>query len=154
MSHADEGLLKRGVARLLGQRIPEFLAAQADRHGVDLIDTLIFTIIWATNTEHLIQPGCYAGILDIPPNAERRPIRLVELIFRARLPKALVAERVEGLKKMSMVEETPDGLVVPSAVFSQPGMLKGVDAICDNARQLVEELALFGIVAEGRKNVA
>jgi hypothetical protein len=154
MTTANEGLLKRGVARLLGQRIPEFMAAQADRHGVDLIDTLIFTIIWATNTEHLVVPGRYAGIFDIPPNAERRPIKLAELTFRARLPKTLVAERVAGLKSRHMVEETPAGLIVPSAVFTQPEMLNGVDAIFENARQLVEELAQFGVVAQGRKSAA
>jgi len=154
MTSDNEALLKRGVTRLVGQRIPEFLAAQADRHGMDLIDTLLFTIIWSTNTEHLIQPGRYAGIFEIPPNAERKAIRLVELTFRARLPKAVVSERVAGLKARKMVEETPAGLVVPSAVFSRPEMLNGVDAIFENAFQLVEELAQFGIVAGGRKSAA
>jgi hypothetical protein len=154
MTTANEALLKRGVARLLGQRLPEFMAAQADRHGMDLIDTLIFTIIWSTNTEHLVAPGRYAGIFDIPPNAERRPLKLAELTFRARLSKALVADRVGAMKARNLVEETAAGLVVPSAVFTQPEMLNGVDAIFDNARQLVEELAAFGIVAQDRRSAA
>src|SRR3954469_25281062 len=105
---------KRVVARVLTRDVMATFGQIADRYGMDLIDTLVFSGVWVANTAHLSDAQIYAGTFDVPPDEVRRPVGLAALAKGLRMEAALVAERVAGLIGRGMVAKAEGGLVVPS----------------------------------------
>ena len=136
---------KRVAARVLTREILARLADQADRLNLDLLDTLIFSGIWTANTEHLSDPDRFATVFDLPPNAERRRVSVAEVAVRLRLSPTLVKERVKALESAHLVESSEAGLIVPTAVFTRPEALNGIDATWKDAQRLTNILASFGL---------
>lgn len=141
---AAEALPKRVVARIVSVEFLTGMAELADCLGLDMVSSITFMAIWTSNTEHLMDPGRYATIFDLPPNIERRPITREDLAVRARLPLALANATVDALIAGDLVEEGARGLVVPSAVFTQPRMLDSIDLTCDHMQKLITVLATYG----------
>jgi hypothetical protein len=139
---------KRVVARVMAREVMATMGQLADRYEMDLIDTLVFTAIWTANTAHLSDAEIYAGIFDVPPDRERRTVSLEAVAAALRIDRALVETRVEGLIGASMVALENGGLVVPSAVFTRPDMIDGVELTYVRTLRLVSTLDHYGVVAE------
>ena len=67
---------RRLTGRVIAEQVMRALAALADLHGGDLIEMLVFIGVWTANSEHLnADTERYAGLHDIAPDSQRRPIR-------------------------------------------------------------------------------
>ena len=101
--------------------------AMAPAHNDDIIEYFVFTAIWVLNSQHIIGDERYAPLRSIPPDAQRRPISMEELRRTAPMPDHILIAYVEKMVANGIVERKPAGLVVPSAVFTQPGMVDGAN---------------------------
>ena len=112
---------RRLIVRIMAQQLLGLLAECAEGSGEDMIAFLVFTGVWAANTEHLSpRPSLrYAQLDDIPPDSLRRPIRQDDLAERLRIPRSIVAVYVRDMLAKGVIEETETGLVVPRAVFAR-----------------------------------
>jgi hypothetical protein len=142
---------KRVVARVMCREFLAIAGEMADRYGTDLIDTVIFTAVWTANTGHLLDGKTYATTFHLPPDSQRRPVSLEDLAKAVRLDPALVAERLAGMIGTNFVEKHPKGYVVPTAVFTQPQQLDGVELGYVRTLRLIQELDNYGIVDEARR---
>src|SRR5215218_1389606 len=139
---------KRVVARVLAREVLATFGQIADRYGLDLIDTLVFTGVWTANTAHLSDPQVYAGIFDVPPDEARRPVSRAALAAQLRMEAGLLDERLARLMAGGVVVETEEGLSVPAHVLGRDEMVDGVELTYVRTLQLVQTLDRFGVVAE------
>lgn len=117
---------RRLTARVIAVEVMRSLGALADLHGGDMIEMLIFIGIWTANSEHLnARTDRYAGLHEIAPDSQRRPIPEADLRAQLRMPEHIVAAYVKKLIADGAVERLPGGLVVPSAVFTRPELMEG-----------------------------
>jgi hypothetical protein len=117
---------RRLTARVIAEEVMRSLGVLADLHGGDMIGMLIFIGIWTANSQHLnARPDRYAGLLEIAPDSQRRPIPESDLRAQLRMPEHIVAAYVKKLIADGLVERLPGGLVAPSAVFTRPEMMEG-----------------------------
>ena len=118
---------RRAIVRIVAHEMVRISTAMAPVHGDDVIEYLIFTAIWVLNSQHMIGDDRYAPLRSIPPDAQRRPISMEELRRAAPMPDHILTSYVEQMVAKGIVERKPGGLVVPSAVFTQPGMVNGAN---------------------------
>ena len=139
---------KRVVARVLTREVLATFGQIADRYGLGLIDTLVFTGVWTANSAHLTDAQLYATALDVPPDEVRRPVTLKDLSAILRMNEAMVGQRVGALIDKGMVVETAEGLTVPSAVFLRQDMLDGIELAYVRTLQMVAALEHYGVIDE------
>lgn len=118
---------RRAIVRIVAHEMMRIAAAMAPAHGDDVIEYFVFTAIWVLNSQHMIGDDRYAPLRSIPPDAQRRPISMEELRRAAPMPDHILTSYVEQMVAKGIVERKPGGLVVPSAVFTQPGMVNGAN---------------------------
>lgn len=136
---------RRTVVRVLALEILRGLRDVAHIGGGDLNRAVIFTAVWALNTQHLTAPdGRYAGVYDLPPDRERRPVTLGELTDWVVLDEALVLSHLDRLIADGVCERTPTGYVVPSAFFTRPEMVDGLNQFYTGIVRLVSALQNAG----------
>jgi hypothetical protein len=117
---------RRVTARVIAEDALRALGALADVHGGDMIEMLLFVGIWTANSSHLnANPSRYAGLHEIAPDSQRRPITEADLQKMMRMPEHIVRAYVRKLEADGLVERRPGGLVVPSAVFTRPELIEG-----------------------------
>ena len=143
---------RRAIVRVLTQEIMRGLRDLATLYGGDLIRALVFTAITSANTQHLHAPdGRYSSIYDLPPDRERRPVSIEDLVDSLLMPRELVERHVAELCADGMCEATPSGYVAPTAVFTRPEMLDGLNEFYTGAVRLVTSLQNAGFrVGQGR----
>lgn len=118
---------RRAVVRIVAHEMMRAATAMAPAHDDDVIEYFIFTAIWVLNSQHLIGDDRYAPLKSIPPDAQRRPISVEELRRAMPMPDQIMAAYIEQMVSKGIVERTSGGLVVPTAVFTQPRMLNGTN---------------------------
>lgn len=143
---------RRTIVRVLTTQVMRGLRDLALIHQGDLIRALVFTAITNGNTLHLTEPGTrYASFYDLPPDRERRPVSLDEIVDALLMPRELVERYVAMLVEEGLCDERPSGYVVPSAVFTRPEMLDGVNEFYTGTVRMVTALQHAGFrVGEGR----
>lgn len=132
---------RRITARIMTHEVLRGLAAMARASGADMIQFLVFSGIWSANTQHLLGvKDRYAGLNDIPPDSQRRPISQVALGDMLCMPQDIISRYVDMLIEEGVVERLGDGLVVPSAVFTRPQALDGNNELYARVLSLVTAL--------------
>jgi hypothetical protein len=117
---------RRAVVRVAAHEILRALGVLSRISHGDVVELLVFTAIWTSNTQHLLGAGPrYAELHDIPPDSQRRPVTDAELQRAASMPQDIIDRYVTKLIADGLVERVPGGLVAPSAVFTRPEMLDG-----------------------------
>ena len=121
---------RRALVRVVAHEALRGLNSLARLHGGDIVAFLVFTGIWALNTQHLIGEGeRYAALRDIPPDSQRRPASPADLLRLVSIPEPLLLQYVDQMVEQGIIERVPGGLVAPSAVFTQPEMLDGANEV-------------------------
>lgn len=118
---------RRAVVRIVAHEMMRAATAMAPAHDDDVIEYFIFTAIWVLNSQHLIGDDRYAPLKSIPPDAQRRPISVEELRRAMPMPDQIMTTYIEQMVSKGIVERKSGGLVVPTAVFTQPRMLNGTN---------------------------
>lgn len=115
--------IRRLTLRIVASDFARMLPVLAQAQGGDVFRYLVFTTIWTANSQHLTSPDRYAELYDIPPDAQRRPAP--EALIREMLgaPREVVDPYIEQMVAEGTVERVAGGLLVPSAVFTQPDQL-------------------------------
>ena len=130
---------RRVANRILAYEVVQLMSRFAHANGGDLIALLVFTGVWTSNTAHLRnERSRYAGLHDIPPDSQRRPISEAALSDLLCIPRDIQDRYVAALVADGVMERRGGGLVVPAAVFTRPEMLAGTNEIY---ARLVEMLA-------------
>lgn len=137
---------RRAVVRAVSTEIVKALASIArSAGGGDTIALLVYTGIWTANSQHLTKDLTrYAGISDIPPDSQRVPVTEEELERQIAVPQPILGQYVERLIAYGMVERLPGGLVVPSAVFTRPEQIDGINEFYTRMLGLVRTLQSVG----------
>jgi len=136
---------RRAIVRIVGYEIMRIMTSAARLHGGDVIEHIVFTAVWVLNTQHLIGDGRYAQLRSIPPDTLRRPTTLEELHGAVPMPMDIMGAYVERLVDRGLVERVScGGLVVPTAVFTQPEMLDGTNEIYSRMVSMVTALRNAG----------
>ena len=137
---------RRMTIRVMGVEIMRSLHAVAQMHGGDLIEALVFTGVWTANTQHLTSGAGarYASIHAIPPDSQRRPVALDDLQAALCMPVDIVERYIVRLIDRGYCEQTATGYVVPTAVFTRPEMLDGLNEVYARTMGLVAALRTAG----------
>lgn len=136
---------RRIVVRVFAVELLRSLNELAHANGDDLIGALVFTAVWSLNTQHLnFVEGRYASMHDLAPDRERRPVGVEEIAAVLVIDEDLVVQRLDRLVRAGACERGPNGYVVPSAVFTQPEMMDGLNASYTGALRLVTGLQNAG----------
>lgn len=136
---------RRAIVRVLTHETMRGLRDLATLYGGDMIRALVFTAITTANTQHLHQPdGRYASFYDLPPDRERRPVSIDDLVEALLMPRDIIERYVAGLCADGMCEAAPSGYVVPTAVFTRPELLHGLNDFYTGTVRLVTALQNAG----------
>ena len=135
---------RRLITRVVSSEIIQALTDLARAHGGDMFEMLVFTAIWTANTGHLDSTSRYAGLYDIPPDRDRRPLPQAELAAIIGAPPQILDHYLDRLIGYGVVERVSAGLTVPSAVFTRPDMLEGSNAIYLRMTRLIAALRNVG----------
>ncbi|MCC7267956.1 MAG: hypothetical protein IT546_11520 [Caulobacteraceae bacterium] len=136
---------RRAVVRVLAHEVMRGLRDLALLYEGDLIRALVFTAISSSNTLHLHEADTrYASIYDLPPDRERRPVTMEDLVDSLLMPREIVERYVAILCAEGVCESTPSGYVVPTAVFTRPEMLDGLNEFYTGTVRLVTALQNAG----------
>ena len=132
---------RRTVVRVLTMQTMRGLRDLALIHQGDLIRALVFTAITDANTRHLMDAdGRYASFYDLPPDRERRPVSLDEIVDALLMPREIVERYLATLVGEGLCEVRASGYVIPSAVFTRPEMLDGLNEFYTGTMRLVTAL--------------
>ena len=135
---------RRLTVRIVASEILRTLNALARMQGGDMFEMLVFTAVWTANTRHLTSPSRYAGLYDIPPDREHRPLPEADLAAMIGAPADILDRYVAKLIADGVVERVSGGLNVPAAVFTQPEMLAGAGELYARMTGLIAALRTAG----------
>lgn len=136
---------RRAIVRASTAEVVKGLAATARLIGGDTIFLLVFTGIWVANVQHIPNDsGRFAGITDIPPDSQRRPVTEDELERLVGVPQPILGDYVERLIVSGLAERLPGGLVVPTAVFTRPDQIAGANEIYTRLLSMVSAMRAAG----------
>lgn len=139
---------RRLITRIVTREILEALAALARMHGGDMFEMLVFAAIWTANSGHLTSTDRYAGLYDIPPDRDRRPMSDAELAAAIGAPAEILEHYLDKLIADGIVERVAGGLTVPAAVFTRADMLDGSGEIQARMAHLIVALRRAGFEAD------
>ncbi len=134
---------RRAIVRIVGYEMVRIASSMAKTHG-DVIEYLIFTAIWVANSSHLIGDERYSDLRSIPPDKARRPVTLEDLQRTIPMPDEIMNTYVERMIAQGIVEQVPGGLIVPTAVFTQPEMLNGTNELYSGMVSMVTAMRAAG----------
>lgn len=136
---------RRATGRIIAYEALSMVAAMARSFDCDVIELIVFSGIWTSNTAHLIgETGRYVTLHDVPPDMQRRPITRQVLYETIVIPERIAAPYVDSLIARHLVEEGPNGLTVPSAVFTRPEMLDGTNEVYTRLVRMITALRAVG----------
>ena len=127
---------RRLIVRVFAREFLSGLRALGKARNTDTIALILFTGIWSANTQHLTPPRNrrYAETMDIPPDSQRTPISLADLVEQTGVPRAIAATYVREMLDGGILEMWETGLVVPSAVIAR---LETVESLTETHEHLV-----------------
>lgn len=135
---------RRAVVRIVAYEMTRISSSMARVHDDDVIEYLVFTALWVLNTQHLIGHPRYGELKNIPPDAQRKPATMDDLRRTVPMPDEILQTYVERLLKRGYAEERSGGLVVPTAVFTQPDMLNGANELYSHVVTMVQSMRAAG----------
>lgn len=135
---------RRAVVRIVAYELMRISTSMARAHDGDVIEYMVFTAIWVLNSQHLIGDTRYASLHSLPPDALRKPATLDELRRTVPMPEEILQTYVDRLLKRGYAEERSGGLVVPTAVFTQPDMLNGSNELYSHVVTMVQSMRAAG----------
>ena len=111
-------------SRVISRAGCEFLLAissEGIRAFGSLPRAIFFTAIVAANAQHITRSAVrtwrYAGLDQIPPDSERRPVSILGLSQSLRKPFETTRENVNALQSEGLVVKAEGGVIVPSEVL-------------------------------------
>ena len=144
---SDEYHDARAAVRCATDYILRWVEIANEIHGVDIIYSLVYTTMWAGNVSHL-RGRVYAGINEIPPDEERRPITIRQVADSLGLPYETVRRRVVEMLKRGVVKKVGrEGFIVPGEAHARPEMLNGLKRSHASLTRFLKELKALGIEA-------
>ena len=135
---------RRAIVRIVAAELVRNATAMAKVHDNDVIEYIVFTAIWVLNSQHLIGDPRFAELRTLPPNSARRPVAIADLKRTIPMPDEILLTYLERLIERGFVEKVAGGLVVPTAVFTEPGMLKGANELYDRIVVMVQAMRAAG----------
>ena len=111
-------------SRVISRAGCEFLlaiSAEGIRAFGSVPRAIFFTAVVAANVQHITRSAVrtwrYAGLDQIPPDGERRPVSILGLSQSLRKPFETTRENVKALMREGLVVKAEGGVIVPSAVL-------------------------------------
>ncbi len=142
---SDEYLDARAAVRSATDYILRWVEIANETHGVDIIYSLVFTTLWAGNVSHL-KGRTYAGVDDIPPDEERRPITIRQVADSLGLPYETVRRRVVEMLKRGMARKVGrEGFIVPGEALGRPEMVNSLKRSHGSLLRFLKDLKGLGI---------
>ncbi|WP_374653516.1 hypothetical protein [Phenylobacterium sp.] len=135
---------RRAIVRIVAAEMVHNASSMARVHNNDVIEYIVFTAIWVLNSQHLIGDPRFAELKNIPPNATRKPVAVAELKRTIPMPEEILLSYLERLIEQGWVEKIAGGLVVPTAVFTQPAMLNGTSELYERVVAMVQAMRVAG----------
>lgn len=135
---------RRAIVRIVAAEMVHNASSMARVHNNDVIEYIVFTAIWVLNSQHLIGDPRFAELKNIPPNPTRKPVAVAELKRTIPMPEEILLSYLERLIEQGWVEKVAGGLVVPSAVFTQPAMLNGTSELYERVVAMVQAMRVAG----------
>ena len=135
---------RRAIVRIVASEIVRNASSMAHVHGNDVIEYIVFTAIWTLNSQHLIGDARFSELRTIPPNSARRPVAIAELKRTIPMPEEILLSYLERLIEQGWVEKIAGGLVVPTAVYTQPAMLNGTSELYERVVAMVQAMRVAG----------
>lgn len=135
---------RRAIVRIVAYEMTRISSSMAKVHGDDIIEYLVFTAIWVLNTQHIIGDPRYGELKNIPPDALRKPVTVEEVRRIAPMPDAILTAYIDRLYQRGYLEDRPGGMVVPTAVFTQPEMVRGANELYSHVMTMVQAMREAG----------
>lgn len=135
---------RRAIVRIVAYELTRISSSMAKVHGDDIIEYVIFTAIWVLNTQHVIGDARYGGLKNIPPDALRRPVGMDELRRTTPMPEEILTAYIDQLQRKGYIEDRSGGWVVPTAVFTQPDMVRGANELYSHVMTMVQSMREAG----------
>lgn len=135
---------RRAIVRIVAYELTRISSSMAKVHGDDIIEYLVFTAVWVLNTQHLVGDPRYAALKDIPPDTQRRPASIEDVRRIAPMPDTILKAYVDRLMQRGYVEQRSGGLVVPTAVFALPEMVRGSNELYSHVMTMVQSMRAAG----------
>ena len=124
------------------------LSAHGTRAFGSLPRAIFFTAIVAANVQHITQSAVrtwrYAGLDQVPPDSERRPVSILGLSQSLGKPFETTRENVNALIGEGLVVRADGGVIVPSDVFLLEKVMALEDRIWTTFGEMVARLKGLG----------
>jgi DNA-binding Lrp family transcriptional regulator len=143
-----------GVAQIAAQLSSEYilraLQLLVDAYG-DIRTGIVAQAIVTANTAHLDnlkgEGWRYPGLGQVPPDDDRKPIRMSRLALSLNLPYDTLRGQVRRLIETGICARVKGGLIVPSSVLQQPAAVRAMLANVRFVRRFVRDLHAVGVIA-------
>ncbi|MES2340285.1 MAG: hypothetical protein V4597_01300 [Pseudomonadota bacterium] len=139
----------RQVNRAVSAYCLETACQMARVMDLDPGSVLILRAVNLANVRHVTQDPdaapAHAGLADILPDAERRPISVYGLAKYLLLPYETVRRSLLQLEAKGLVRREAGGLIVPAEVVARPAVVAGVMELVANTEAFLVDLAAAGL---------
>lgn len=141
---------QRLVVRIATDFFLRSLEISSSLQGRDMVRTIVFMTILQANVAHLTYDQelahRYAGVADMPPDSERRPITAHALAESLSVPYETMRRQVNRLVADGMcVRVGKQGVIVPSEVLARPEMLESLKRSYSNVQRMMQSLRKLGV---------
>jgi DNA-binding IscR family transcriptional regulator len=144
--------VRRQVLRLTVNMFLEAVEVLMARIGLDLVHTLLCITIVQMNVRHIAEnpdvAAAYSGLLDIPPDEERRPVSVYAVAREMGLPYETARRHVRQMTEAGLLaRDSGGGVWMLASVHNQADWIAGAEASWSQVQRLVEAFAQLGVTA-------
>ncbi len=142
---------RRQVMRVSVEFLLESLGMLTDAMEIDFLGALICIAITRGNTRHLTEdPSApYAGLNEVPPDAQRKPVSVYALAKMLRLPYETTRRHAGQLVEAGHADRAASGgLIVPMRVLLMPSLMVAVDTNWRATIRFLDALVQLGVNAD------
>ncbi len=154
---ADQPRAQAAAHRLIHNFFLRTLEAGVAPHET-MFNALIFVAAMSANAERItydpLLAARYAGANTPPPDALRRPARPREIAERLNLPYEVVRRRLVEFLERGWVTKARSGYLCTVERMQDPALLAGAYVIVQRLGQLIQAVAVTGLVLESRADAA
>lgn len=145
--------VRRQVLRLAINMFLEAVEILMARVGLDLIHTLLYITIVQANVRHISEnpdaASAYAGLKDIPPDEERRPVSVYAVAREMGLPYETARRHVRQMTDAGLLaRDSGGGVWTPAAIHHQAAWIAGAEVSWRQVQRLVEAFGELGVTAK------
>ncbi len=142
--------VRRQVMRVSVEFLLESLQMLTDAMKIDFLAALLCIAITRGNTQHLTEDPTapYAGLNEMPPDHQRKPVSVYALAKMLRLPYETTRRHVGQLVAAGHADHVAGGgLIVPLRVLALPSLMAGVEINWTATLRYLDALAELGVTA-------